>query len=341
MTHVPAGKARALLDAHVAYVIAQLEGPALHATIERNLDAILADARRLKLKAVVGAGLVKQTVREYAVHMRLGGAMPELVGDIARKLYRHKALDRTTLAEALPDRMFEQFLDKALELKTLREALVRESVANPIYSSLIAELLYSGIRDYVGRSRVADRIPGARAALRLGKNLVDRAKPELGAMLEENLKSYVRKNTQASMQASEAFLLRVFETDEFREVVLGLWADNKHRTLADLRDFAGSLDIEEFFVISYEYWQHLRGTHVFQEMVDAGIDAFYAKYGNSTLHAILDEVGVTREMMLADALRFAPPLVAALKKQKLLEPLIRRNLEGFYASEAAQAILRA
>ena len=44
-------------------------------------------------------------------------------------------------------------------------------------------------------------------------------------------------------------------------------------------------------------------------------------------------------MMLAEAMRYAPHVIKALNRRKLLEPAIRRNLESFYQSEAALAIL--
>ena len=44
-------------------------------------------------------------------------------------------------------------------------------------------------------------------------------------------------------------------------------------------------------------------------------------------------------MMLAEAMRYAPHVVKALNRKKLLEPVIRRNLQDFYQSEAAQKIL--
>ena len=43
--------------------------------------------------------------------------------------------------------------------------------------------------------------------------------------------------------------------------------------------------------------------------------------------------------MLAEALRFAPPVIKTLKKKKMLRPLIERELGDFYASPAVAKIL--
>jgi len=50
-------------------------------------------------------------------------------------------------------------------------------------------------------------------------------------------------------------------------------------------------------------------------------------------------MGISRKMILTDLMRFAPPALAAIKKKKLMEPLIRRWLEPFYHSPAAAALL--
>lgn len=334
--------ARALLDAHVAWTLARLEGPELEAEIARLIDQTLDDMSRLKLKSVVSPKAIHQTVRKYAVEMPLGGAVPELVGDIARAIYHHQVHAQTTLSDLMPDKTFEEFLDKILEMKALRETLVQASVDSPIFSDLITELLATTLRDYAATTeRMADRIPGAKSALKFGKAMAARSRPELGAKLEENLRGFVNRSTQASLKASNRFLLEAFESDEFREIVRDIWQANKHHSIADIRDFAGSLDIEELFVIGYEYWRVLRKTPFFTAVVNAGIDEFFAKYGDQDLASIIAEIGVTREMMLDDGLRFAPPLIKALKKHKLLEPLLRRQLEGFYQSPVVQEILAA
>ena len=330
--------ASALLDAHVAYTVAQLQGPALQRQLETTLDALLADASQLKLKQVVSVTAVQETASAYAVRMQLGAGMPELVGEIARKLYQHKGLGKARLGDLLSDRMVEDLIDKLLELEALREALVHESVSNPVYSTLISELIYQALRDYAGSSRVAG-MPGARAAARFGRRVVDRARPELAASVEQTIKERVQRNTQARLQASQALLLDGFESGEARQFLLDRWAELKPRKLSTLREFATSLDIEELFVIGYQCWQQLREVPLFSELMHGGIEVFFSKYANTTLTDLLDEVGVTRDMMLADAMRFAPPVIAALQKKRLLEPAIRRQLAGFYASPEATAIL--
>ncbi len=75
--------AEALLEAHVQFMLAQLQGPALRERVEREVDALLGDAERLRLEQVVTREAVKETVRVYAVKLELNAGIPELVADIA------------------------------------------------------------------------------------------------------------------------------------------------------------------------------------------------------------------------------------------------------------------
>ncbi|MES1939037.1 hypothetical protein T5B8_02270 [Salinisphaera sp. T5B8] len=333
-------KAQALLDAHVAYITARLQGPALETELRRRVDWVLADAARLRLADVVSEASIKRTAIDYAADMKLGGGIPVLVGEIAAAIYAHPIHEQTRLEEVLPDREFEELLDKLLEMQRLRDEVIHHSVANPVFANLVAQLLYSGLRGYLSQGkRLAFRVPGARSALKVTRAVVDRASPRLGAAVEAGIRDYVDRNTRAGMQASEAYLHEAFESEELRQAVLDFWDDHKHRTVASVGEFAGQLDIEELFVIGYEYWQRLRRTRVYRELIEHGVEVFFDTYRDTTLTELLDDIGVTREMIVRDGLRFVPQVVAALQAKGLLEPALRRHLEGFYRSEAVAEIL--
>lgn len=89
----------------------------------------------------------------------------------------------------------------------------------------------------------------------------------------------------------------------------------------------------------YAHQIHERTRQYYRTLIDAGIDAVFDRYGDSTLLDLLQDFGITRQLVLAEALRYAPPVLQMLKKKKLLEPVIRRNLQGFYRSGAVETAL--
>lgn len=333
-------QAEALLEAHIAYTIDRLSGKSLHSLLEVEIDHALADAEKITLNQAVTRDMIKGAVRAYAVELELSGAIPELVGDIARSLYANPVHDATTLNVLLPDGLFAEFLDKILEMREMREWIVHEAVANPVYSALISDMVLEGVRDYAQHNASRTRqIPGAAQAVRLGQSLLGAALPIIEETLEENLRKYIRKSLQNILNRSEKFLLDHFNEDMIRELALDVWGLIKEKPLADFKRAVTGLDVEEFFVIIYETWRELRLTPFYSAMIDGGIDSFFYKYGDSSLRELLDEMGITRDIAIREAMRFAPPVLTMLKKKNLLEPVIRRNLEGFYQSTAVLKIL--
>ncbi len=340
MANKKPGKAEALLEAHVQFIAQQLEGEALRARIERELDAILADAERLRLREVVSREAVKQTVRVYAVQLELNAGIPELVADIAQRVHAHPIHARTRLGDLLSDRQFAEILDKLLEMRELRMHLLDQAAANPAYAALAADLVYHGIKGYLAGNKLTGNIPGARTAMKLGKSMMNRATPGLEGAIEERLKGYVSRNIQSTLAESRRSLLERFDEEAIREAALDLWRQFKRAKISTLRQFLSAADIEDFFVIGFEYWHSLRQTDWYVSLIDAGVDGFFDRYDDISLGELLEEIGLNRELLLADAMRFAPKAIAGLKKSGLLEPLIRRNLEDFYRSPAVAAILK-
>jgi hypothetical protein len=334
-------QAKRLLDAHTDYILGQLSGAPLEAMLENTVDLLLAQSARITLNEAVTRKMIKDTVRGYAVELELAGAIPELVGDIARTLYAHPIHETTTLNDLLPDHLFTEFLDKILDMRELHEWVVHEAVANPVYAALATELVMEGIRSYLPYGSEQPRLlPGKRKGSRLAATSVLRSfLPMIEETLEENLRNYIQKSLHNLLAHSENFLLGLMEDEKVRNVALEAWDLLKDRRVADFREGVSSLDIEEFFVIGYEAWRALRATPFYGALIDSGIDAFFDKYGDSSLREILDEMGITAEIALRDANRFAPPVLAMLHEKGLLEPMVRQYLSGFYHSPALADIL--
>lgn len=333
--------ADALLDAHVDFMLNQMAGDALQPWVEVELDALLGNAKKLKLNDCVTRKMIKDVALAYAADLDLGPGIPELVGDVARALYAHDAHQKTKFGDLLSDEHFSDIVDKVLELQSLREKIVHEAVASPLYASFASDLLYNGIKGYLAQNAVTRNIPGASSMMKLGKSVLSKATPNLEASIEDSLKKYINQSVKATSKASASLLLKYADDETLRDLTQDFWARIKPLKVAALREDISSLDVEEGFVTAYEFWRTLRDTNFYRVMIGAGIDAFFDKYGDATLAELLNDLGITRDMMLREAMRFAPPVIKALNKKKMIEPVIRRNLARFYHSDAARAVLDA
>lgn len=332
-------KAEALLDAQVDWWLERLDAAALEPWIGEEVDALLADAAKLKLEEVVSRVDVQAVAKQYAAEIEPHGAIPELVGEIAQQLQAHPIQKKTKLGELMPDKQFREWLDKILELHAAREAIIHAALSNPVVTAVAGDLLYRGISGYLGESNLTKSIPGASSMLKFGKSMLAKATPKLDAAIETTLRKYIQQSLDATLRESEHSLKTLLTDELLRDSALDIWAGLKGTTVAEVRRTVSAEDVEELFVIGYEHWRKVRKTPYYSAMIDAGVAGFFDKYGKSPLTTLLQEMGVSREMILKDVLRFGVPALAVLKKKKLLEPLVRRWLAPFYASPAAAKLL--
>lgn len=330
--------ASALLEAHVAYLLRQLNDENFASVLATTLETLLAEASKLTLLEVVSPDAIKETVYRYALELELGAGILELVAAIARDLYAHPIHQQTQLYQLMSDKQLGQMLDKALEMKPLRDRLMHEFVVNPVYVSLASDLLYHGIQGYLAQIADTGRLVGVGSVLKLGKSVWRSVPFGIEESLESHLRRYIRKSISRLVEESESFLLRLDE-DNLREAVLDIWDSIKHHHAGLLHELLTSLDVEEWFVLSYEFWREFRQTDYCRALLDSGIDTFFRQYGDTGLRDLLAEIGVTPEMMLADALRFAPPVIQVLNEKNILAALLRQQLSPFYQSPEVSAIL--
>lgn len=333
-------KAQALLDAQVAYILSRLTSADLSISLEQELDLILANAPLLTLNDCVNAQMIKQTVHRYAIELDLGAGVFDIIGDIARRLHGHHIHQQTTLNAILADKHFEQILDKILELENIRDYVLKELVINPVYASLAADVVYYGLRDYLLSQMVGGkkRVQKVSAMFSKAKDLVNRLPQGLEEAIEDSLRAYINQSIRHIIAESQSFLSHI-DPNKLRDSILDIWDNIKQQPISTYQQLLTSLDVEELCVLGYEFWRDFRNTTYFKVLIEAGIEAFFQRYGDVTLDVLLEEVGIKRDMVLADALRFAPPVLKTLHQKALLEPFIRRHLEDFYTSEPVQAIL--
>jgi hypothetical protein len=70
-----------------------------------------------------------------------------------------------------------------------------------------------------------------------------------------------------------------------------------------------------------------------------GVEFFFEKYGDQSLQSLLDDIGVSREMILDELDNYIPDLALLVIKEGVAESFLRRNLQRFYSSKKVQDLL--
>lgn len=328
-------KAEQLLDAQVAFLVNQISAENLQPLVEANVKKALEDAKKINLGDVITSESIKKTAIKYASEMKIGPGVPELVGDVAREIYHHPIFDQHTPGDLMSQREYREFVVKLAEMEDVRRKLISEVVSNPFYASLMSDLLYNGIQDYITSNPLAKKIPGAQSMMKLGKSVMDKASPNL----EGAVKKYVASNIGATLRESERFLNKNLTNEKIIELGMDAWVSLQDLDISGFRKYVTANDIEEAYVVAFEYWKQLRKTEFYKACICAVIDFFYDKYKDTSLAELLDDLFIREDMLVHDAMTFAPMAIEFLKQQGMLQDFLRRNLLPFYESDEVASLL--
>jgi hypothetical protein len=350
----PADLASRLLDAHVEHIVGQLTGPDFSVHAEGVIEQALSAATSITLGEAVNRDQIKAVARRYAVEMDLVAAIPEIAGDVAARLHSHPLGDTSSIRDIVPRAEFEAWLTKAVELHTLRTRVFQELEQNQLVRDFVASTIYTLITDFLkeNRERVG-KIPGVGTALGIGGTFagiggsmagkvggkvgVGSFIPDPGKELDQRIRSFAEQGAHTVLRQAGGAMN---QSDlPIIEIGLDLYDEHAGLPLSGLRDLVSLADVEDVIVLGYEFWRGFRETEQFGGLLDSGIDLFFDHYGERTLTELLDEFGVTRADLLAEAMRFAPPILSMLAERGLLRDLVRGQLASFYESPAARAVL--
>lgn len=320
-------KANRLLEGLIEHLCQKMAPQDIPALVDNELTFFLQQGRQYTLNQWVSVEQIQTTARKYAVEMPISGAIPELVGDMVERFYDHAVQENQPITQVLDEQAVTALLDKTLEIP-----LSRRSVAwlgsNPVLLAALAGGVQVGAKTLFHQG-----LPGPLRA-QLARRLPERWLASLEARLQE----WLLRRTEHLL--SDPYLYRDEHLDEIRDLVTVAWQDFSQRPVAELRELVSSEDIQELFVIVFEYWRELRHTDYFNALLDAGVQAFFDKYGETSLTELLvDELGVTQAMMQDDAIRFLPPIITRLQDEGIMQQWLRRQLADYFMAEETLALL--
>lgn len=328
-----------LLDALTNYIMTELSGDNFRSAVEREVDYALNAAERLTLGEVITRDQVDAVALKYASEWRIGGGIPELAGEIAHRVH-HRTLNESNqeLSDVVPGDSIAELSEKIATMPAFHR-VVNRIYHSPVTAHWAAWFVYHITIDTLRRNReIADTIPGVSTLLRLTASVSSRLAPSLPETVDVRFRELTERIAQYLVMRSQNI------TDEdarepIVEAALELWDEHAHSSLSALGSAVTSEDIEDFLILAFEFWRDFRQTSYFRTIVSEGIGYFFEKYSDQTLADILEEVGVTRQDMIEEALRFAPPIIDLVSENGMLEHFIRRQFEPFVNSEEVRDLL--
>lgn len=294
---------------------------------QQFIQLFLQHAPNIQLKEVVELAQIQAVVKRYAFEMQLGAGLLEFIGEIAQRLHVFSLQSSAQLQDVFSDHQFEMWLSKFLELENIRHYLNQFLKESPSIQQLC---------QYIATTTLQNKLP--KLFTQSDDDRISESKYEW----QQKLKSFSHRQQQRIEQKIEESIARFIQeqladlsllsNDDLESLARNVWDDNKAKPLSEYTQQVTPLDVEEFFVMIYEYWKELRQSAFIQDLILYGVKVFYDFYKDESLADVFAAIGLEEADLLNEAVRFYPKVVAALDQHGVLEPIITLILKPFYDS---------
>ncbi len=290
-----------LLDAQVAFALRQLTTDAdFTAMVDDELDFYRSDSGTLPLEVVMPRQLIKDVARKYTMQFPVEGAIPELVGQVAARLYRSEVHENTRLTDIVGPRRFDELSAIATELPVARHA-VEQVLDSPSTADTVVEVVQRAVERRFGRT--------------------------LARRLARPVEKWTRRGTAVVVASA-----REDSGELLADAVRDFWRGSSDTAIVGFRDTVDETDVEDAVVLVFEFWRTFRQTDYFRSLLDTGIDEVFDTYGATPVADVVEDLGITGDDLREEAQRFGPEVIRELADAGFLEPLLRRRFAVFYTS---------
>lgn len=326
----------AMLAAHVAYELDLYTPAKVATTLRQEVVALYAWLHTVQVGDLVQPDHLLGFLRRNVVERPLPADMVEFLRENAVIILELIQDEQVRLEAVLPHHVFEQAVAQLAAMQDARRQITHQIITSSVYSRLISNVLYHGIKSFlVSENGVTRTIPGAASFLRMGQNALNAAAPQLEKNVDKQLLTFINDNIQQLIADSEAFLNRTLDDALIRKVGDELWQTIKDTPLANLAAGLDKSAVGGWSAIIQDFWLHLRATPLFDDILQSIVRSFFLRYGKRSVADLLTLLGLSEKAALQELERMAEPLARQALASGYLEARIRARLEPFYVGYLA------
>ncbi|MET9030688.1 hypothetical protein ABZW96_34460 [Nocardia sp. NPDC004168] len=330
--------AERLLEAQVAFLLAEVTGERFAEVVARDTEAVLGVADTLVFRDVVEIDQAKQTVRTVVELIGGSPVLADMVGVFADSIYDHIAANHDyTLGEVVEREPVEALLEKIFGMHQAQERILDRLTESPLVATVASKFVDKLINDFMQANRErAEKIPGVSSLMSLGQSAANRAKKAADGTFVGDLAG---KGALFALKRTNNAIREMLRDAPVHAAAMEFWDLHADEPVSGLREYLSRKDLNELVLLCYEIAVTTREKEYFGLLLDECVEVFFTKYGDYTLAAMLPELGLTGDDIVQEILRYGPAVIEGAKREGVLAGLIRERLAPFYTSDEVLAIL--
>ena len=254
----------AILEAHVQFELRRFSGEKLKETLQEEISSLFAWCEHVKVNDVVRSAQLTGWIQRYVIEMPISDELMDFIKENVVVVYEFLQDDQTRVDEILPRKLFDRVIEAAIGLEDLRRSITHQVVSSSVYTMLISDVLYHGIKSFVlTENGFAKNIPGASSFVRLGQNALSAAAPKMEKNVDKQLTAFINAHMQETTAESESFLNKVLDDKSIRKLGDEIWDANAKDTMSKLTGYVDKDSLPVMVEIVQSFWLHFRKTQLF------------------------------------------------------------------------------
>ncbi len=323
------------VENHVQFELQSLRGAGLRQTIREEVTALFALFDDVCLDDFTSADMIIDFFQRNVIHRPIPDEIPDFITECAKKIQECLYQDDTILKKVISKKLFDQFIQNTLGIENLRNEMINHVVSSTIFSMLITETLYGGIKAFVvSENLIMKKVPGASSLLSAYKGFLNKTtfglSDNIAGQIDEQIKKFVKTYIENHLKKSEQFLIDAFDTDMIRKSGAEIWSKAGKYNSRSIAEFVDKGHIDALAQNVRDFWSVYRQTSIFTEISNELITHFFRTYGKKRIRNLLKDMGITPNEIINELEKTAVPIIEKEVVQHYLEKRIRVRLQRFY-----------
>lgn len=331
--------AERLLDAQVAWVCGRVTGDEQGPLITRAVDDVLRLAETATVADLLDADQVKDLARLLLTRLPASAAATTMAESGAQILHDNPA-GEYTLRDLIDRENVERLTDEVLALTPSVERMLDELTHSPLVASLASRFVGRIVNDVLAGNRaVAEKIPGVGSLVSIGSSVAGKAIGKTGEQFGEFFGDTAAKGAEFAMTRLNKIIVTTLNDPQTRTAVLEVFDLYADRPAGRNSEVIGVDDAVRIAGLAQDIAIAGAAAEPVLALVDAFVDGFFETYADHPAAVLIDDLGLTRDDLLAHAGAMGPRLLNAVAASGELEAIVRTELAPFYSSDEVLELL--
>ena len=328
--------AEQLKQAHIKHIMGKLQAS------ERELAQHFAQhiftwGEKQTLNALLDESSICSVV-EHIASLEPSDAMQARLSAIIKQTLALDSL-KQPLGEILDEHATQRVVVEALALEEARSALIHSFIDNKMFSHILTDILYNGIKSYLtSDSGIGNKIPGMSSMLKVGKWASSKAGPGIEQSIDKTIKSYLNSNIQNSVKFTEKLINDMLNPQSAEKIFKDIWGQIKDKNIAQITQHIKEGDHEKIASALISAWNDSRtNPAIVTAISQAIIKNSQALEGN--INALFADIGIDQHWLT----QLAEYLLVSLTRNPIamqqVENWLAEELASFYQSQECLTLL--